>query len=159
MRILEACAWIEAGGSEEFPVALHTPIDPPRPHFLALSPASDLDSGHAGPFFPFVSEILACVRSGIAIFSPGLGRMTTGNEKGRASTSEAICGVRELDEPRGHSAAPRRTAARARPAIRIVPGLRGFAAVFSRAVFSHDSPRRVSLGIRRGRGAVARVVS
>jgi hypothetical protein len=86
VRILEACTRIEAGGFEEFPVALHAPIDPPRPHFLTLSPASDLDSGHAGPFSPFVSEILACVRSCIAIFSPGPGRMTTGNEKGLKPT-------------------------------------------------------------------------
>jgi CBS domain-containing protein len=59
-----------AGDSEEFPVALHAPIYPPRPHFLTLSPASDLHSGHASPFFPFVSEILACVRSLIVICLP-----------------------------------------------------------------------------------------
>ena len=40
---------IEAGDSEKFPVALHAPIYPPRPHFLTSSPASDLNSGQWRP--------------------------------------------------------------------------------------------------------------
>src|ERR687898_875145 len=55
MRILKACSRIEAGEAQELPVALHAPIYPPRPHFLALSPASDLHSGHAS-LLQFVSE-------------------------------------------------------------------------------------------------------
>ena len=47
VRVLKACIRIEAGDFEEFPVALHGPIYPPRPHLLTSSPASDLDSGHA----------------------------------------------------------------------------------------------------------------
>jgi hypothetical protein len=70
VRILKACTGIKACDFEEFPVALHAPIYPPRPHFLTLSPASDLHSGHASPFVRCVSEILACVRSLIASFLP-----------------------------------------------------------------------------------------
>ena len=50
--ILKAGIRIEARDHEEFPVALDAPIDPPRPHFLALAPAPDLHSGHAGPSLP-----------------------------------------------------------------------------------------------------------
>jgi hypothetical protein len=43
---------------------LHAPIYPPRPHVLALSPASDLHSGQCQSLLPFASEILACVVAG-----------------------------------------------------------------------------------------------
>jgi len=48
--ILDAGAWVEAGDAEEFSVALHLPIYPPRPYVLTLSPSPDLDSRHASPF-------------------------------------------------------------------------------------------------------------
>jgi hypothetical protein len=47
--ILKGGIRIEARDNEEFPVALDAPVDPPRPHFLALTPAPDLHSGHASP--------------------------------------------------------------------------------------------------------------
>ncbi len=54
MRILKLCPWVEAGGLEEFSVALDAPVYPPCPYLLAFSPTSDFHSGHAGP--------LLCVR-------------------------------------------------------------------------------------------------
>ena len=61
VRIFKACSRVEAGNLEEFPVALHAPIYPPCPYLLALSPATNFYSGHAGPFFHVggVFEILA----------------------------------------------------------------------------------------------------
>jgi len=51
--ILKAGIRIEAREDEEFPVALDAPVYPPRPHFLTLTPAPDLYSGHASPSFRF----------------------------------------------------------------------------------------------------------
>jgi hypothetical protein len=70
VRILKARVRIEAGDFEEFPVALHGPVYPPRPHFLTCSPASDLDSGHVLVPSPFGTEILACVRLAAGPSSP-----------------------------------------------------------------------------------------
>jgi hypothetical protein len=49
--ILKVGIRIEARGNEEFSVALDASINPPRPHFLTLTPAPDLYSGHASPSF------------------------------------------------------------------------------------------------------------
>jgi CBS domain-containing protein len=72
IRILKPCTGIEAGDPEEFSVALHAAIYPPRPHFLTFPPASDLHSGHAGPFLrSFIRQILACVRLPVVILASG----------------------------------------------------------------------------------------
>lgn len=51
--ILKVGIRIEARGDEECSVALDASIYPPRPHFLTLTPAPDLYSGHASPSFRF----------------------------------------------------------------------------------------------------------
>ena len=58
VRILKACIRIEAGDFEEFPVALHGAVYPPRPHVLTRSPASDLNSGHVLAPFSLVKRDL-----------------------------------------------------------------------------------------------------
>ena len=48
--ILKPRPRIEAGDPEELPIALHPPVYPPRPHFLTLPPAPNLDSRQRDPF-------------------------------------------------------------------------------------------------------------
>jgi hypothetical protein len=70
VRILKACTRIEASDLEELPVALDAPIYPPRPHVLALSPASDLHSGQCQSFLRS-RAILACVVAGSSSYPNG----------------------------------------------------------------------------------------
>ena len=53
VRILKACARIEAGGPEELSVALHAPVYPPSPDVQTMTAASDLNSRHSHVFCRF----------------------------------------------------------------------------------------------------------
>jgi hypothetical protein len=92
VRILKSRIRIEASDLEELPVALHAPIYPPRPHVLALPPASDLHS-RQGPSLPCEQNLDMRGRSIILperlnIESCGPGSVRPPGEHGGSARSE-----------------------------------------------------------------------